>query len=445
MRILTRAVGSLPPGTLLVGAGTAVVGAASYIHLAVAGHTLDADDMSGVSVLWTIIFSVGLGLFFPVEQEIARIVAARSVEGEGAGPVLRRGTVLACGMLAVVVAVIAAASGPLADKLFDGDKTLLTALAGALAGLVAVSVTRGTLAGLKMFKAYGASLALDGGLRIVFAVGLGVTGTRSPLMFSLVLTVAPLLATLIIAVPVLRAARPGRQVAWRELCGGLSLLVVSTLLAQMVVNMAVINVKLLEPEATALINALLSALILARVPLFVFGALQASLLPGLASIYASGDLAGFRNLMKRGALLVTALGVAGGLVATALGPWLVTILFDAPKNVLDYADFFWFSAGTICYMLAMVLGQGLMTMARHRFQLVAWIVGTAVLLGVTFLPGDIKLRVEIAYAAGSFAVALVMALALRLPARGGAGSRSADGSGVLPPTSLSVSSAPGSR
>ncbi|MFE3204112.1 lipopolysaccharide biosynthesis protein [Embleya sp. NPDC055664] len=415
--LLLRAIRALPQGTLLVGAGMVVLGGASYVHLAIAGHSLNPDDMSGVSVLWTIIFSIGLGLFFPVEQEITRIVAARAAEGSGTAPVLRRGAVLAGGLLLAVLVLLAAASGPMADRLFDGDRQLLVALGGAFVGLAVVSVTRGVLAGHGAFTAYGTQLALDGGLRIVFAIALGAAGSHSPLLFSLILTVAPILATLATLRPVLRAARPGAVLAWRELYRGLGLLIVSTLLAQLMVNTAVLSVKLLEPEQTALVTALLSALILARVPLFVFGSLQASLLPGLSRTFTDGDRGAFRGLITRACLVVSALGVAGGLGATVLGPWIIRVFFNAPKDVLGPLDFAWFSAGTLCYMLAMVLGQGVMAMNRHRAQLVAWIGGTAVLVAITCLPGDIRVRVEIAFAAATAATALLMALMLRSGAR----------------------------
>ena len=61
-------------------------------------------------------------------------------------------------------------------------------------------------------------------------------------------------------------------------------------------------------------------------------------------------------------------------------------------------------------MAALVLGQAAQAMGRHRDQTLAWLAGTAVLLAVTLLPGDIKLRVELAYAAGSLVTALGLAL-----------------------------------
>ena len=65
-------------------------------------------------------------------------------------------------------------------------------------------------------------------------------------------------------------------------------------------------------------------------------------------------------------------------------------------------------------MLAMVLGQGAMALNRHRDQLLAWIAGAVVLGVITFLPGEVKLRVEAAYALSSLTVALALTLVLFL-------------------------------
>jgi O-antigen/teichoic acid export membrane protein len=406
-----RLLNLLPPGTVAVGGGLAVLGAAAYVHLAIAGHTLDRADMSSVSVLWSIVFSVGPGLFFPIEQEIARLVAARRVAGDPAGPVLRRGAALAGGLLAVLLLVTAAASGPLSDRLLDGDTGLVWALCGAFVGLALAHTTRGVLAGLGHFGWYGIQLGADGALRIAMAAVVGALGVRSALWFGLVLVVAPILSVLLTLPPVRRAIGPGRPVGWTDLVRGLGLLTVSALLAQLVVNVAVINVRLIAPDDAVVAGALLSALVLVRVPLFVFASLQASLLPGLATLVASGDLVGHRRLLTRALGVVTALGAGGGVIAVAVGPWLVRLLFDAP-DVLHAADFAWLAAGTVAYLWAMVLGQGVLALGRHRAQALAWVAGTVALVAVTLIPGGIAQRVELAYAIGSVVVAAAMAWVL---------------------------------
>ncbi|HEV3287833.1 MAG TPA: hypothetical protein VG123_02450, partial [Streptosporangiaceae bacterium] len=65
-----RALDMLPPGTLTVGAGLLVLGAGYYVHLAIAGHSLPATGMAALSVLWSIVFLLGLGVFLPIEQEL---------------------------------------------------------------------------------------------------------------------------------------------------------------------------------------------------------------------------------------------------------------------------------------------------------------------------------------------------------------------------------------
>ena len=184
-------------------------------------------------------------------------------------------------------------------------------------------------------------------------------------------------------------------------------------------NVAVINVRLLSPGDPAVVGALLAAMVLARVPLFVFASLQASLLPGLAGAIAAGDPARFRRLVARGCAIVTALGLAGGIPAVIFGPRLTRVLFAA-HPVLSSADFAWLAAGTLCYMLAMVLGQGAMALSRHRDQLLAWVAGAVVLVVITLAPGNVTVRVVAAYTLSSLTVALALALVL-VPPPGQAG------------------------
>lgn len=197
-----------------------------------------------------------------------------------------------------------------------------------------------------------------------------------------------------------------------ELIEHLGLLVGSTLLAQVLVNIAVISTKLIATDDSALVAALLSALVLVRVPLFAFGAFQASLLAGLSTAQAEGDAPAYRRLLMRACGLTAGLGVAFGIGVVALGPVLLPVLFGSP-DVLGPVDFAWLSLGTLLYMLAMVLGQALLTSGAARQQLLAWVVGTGVLVAVTLSPLELRTRVEVAYAMGSLAVVAYMTLVLR--------------------------------
>lgn len=402
MRRLLRAV---PAGTLAVGAGLAVLGAASFLHLMAAGHSLDAAESSTVSVLWSIVFSVGIGLFMPVEQEVARLVAVRSVSGDGVRPVLRTAGLLTGGLLAVVLVLLAVFAGPVAEHLFDGERGMVLALGGAFVGLAAEHLTRGVLSGLGRFGWYGAQLAVDGGLRIVVAGAMWLLGVQSPVAFALVLAVAPAAAVLLTLPPVLRGLRAGTRVTLAALCAGLFLLVASSLLAQVVANIGVINVQLLGTVGDeGVAAALLAALILARIPLFVFASLQASLLPALTRAIAAGDLPGYRHQLVRALGVVGLLGVVCAVPAIALGPWLAELMFDVPGGILTRVDFAWLTFGVLAYMVATVLGQAVVARGWHAGQAVGWLVGTIVLVAVTLGPGDVRIRVELAFAIGSLAV-----------------------------------------
>ena len=246
MRAVRRLVGVLPPGTLAVGAGLGVLGAAAYVHLAVAGHALDPADMSSVSVLWSIVFAVGPGLFLPIEQEVSPDRRRPPGAGQAPGPVLRRGATLAAVILLALLTALLAGSGPVADRLFAGDRSLVWVLAGALGGLALAHTARGVLGGLGHFGWYGAQLGVDGALRIAMAGALGAFGVG---VECLVRPGPRPRSDRVGAVTLAGPARPRRRPAGRlaELCRGLGLLVVSALLAQVVVNVAVVNVRLLDP------------------------------------------------------------------------------------------------------------------------------------------------------------------------------------------------------
>jgi O-antigen/teichoic acid export membrane protein len=113
--------------------------------------------------------------------------------------------------------------------------------------------------------------------------------------------------------------------------------------------------------------------------------------------------------------------VVCGLPTVILGPWLIQVLFGA-RPVLSNASFAWLAFGTLCYMLAMVLGQGAMALSRHRGQLLAWVAGVAVLGVITLAPGEVTTRVVAAYAAGCGTVVAALAFVLARHAPKAAGS-----------------------
>ena len=113
------------------------------------GQVLGSERYSALAVLWVLAFTAAPGFFQPLEQEIARAIAARRARNTGSAPVIQRGA-LTGGLIAaglVVVIIIAALVSPLVDSLFKGQTLLVVALTVMLVGYFAEHMTRGVLAG----------------------------------------------------------------------------------------------------------------------------------------------------------------------------------------------------------------------------------------------------------------------------------------------------------
>ena len=119
----------MPSGTVAVGAGLIVLGVSSYLFLALAARSLSTEAFSTLSVLWVAVYTVGPGLFFPLEQEVARAIADRLANGVGGAPVFKRAATLGLGLVAVLLVVCAAASPALLSNLFDNSAGMLAELA----------------------------------------------------------------------------------------------------------------------------------------------------------------------------------------------------------------------------------------------------------------------------------------------------------------------------
>ena len=407
-KLIGRLISSLPAGTVLVGAGLGILGLAAYVYLAIAGHALDDREYADLAVLWTIVFSIGPGLFFPLEQELSRLVAARQAQGTGARSPVHRIAVVGGLILAGLLALTFLLRGFLAETLFSGQRQLVDVLAANLVALTAAHLSRGLLSGFGEFGRYGIQLALDGVLRCLLAVALLLADIADPASFGLVLAIAPLIAVGLTVNRRVVRPEPGPIVPYAEVTAGMGLLVASSLLWLAVVNASVVSARVLAtPAEAALAGALLSGVILARIPLFAYSSVQASLVPALSGAAATGDRAGFRRLLTRTTVAVTALGGTGAAVCIAIGPWLVRVLFGS-EAVLSRVDFAWLGIATAVYMVASVIGQSSLALAGHRDQALGWAAGFLALLAATFAPGSILFRVELAYLVGSVVAGVVL-------------------------------------
>lgn len=425
VRLPDRLVRSVPPGTLPVGAGVVALGASAYAFLILAGRGLGVERFAQLSVLWVLVFTVGPGLFVPLEQEVGRAVAARRARGSGSGPLVRLATRIGAGTAAAVTAGLLLSAPLLLPLLLDGSVALLATLLVAVWALCAAHLSRGVLAGAGRFGHYGGQLGAEGLLRVGACLALVLAGVTAVAAYGLLLGGATLAAVLLTAGGLRGLRAHGPAASGRELSRHLGLLLAGSVLAQALVNLGPVLVKLLAPpEQQGAAGRYLAGAVLTRVPLLLFASVQASLLPRLSALAAQGREAEFRSTLLRIAALVAAAGGAGVLVLVAVGPELVRLLFGAGFE-LGRDELGLLALGSALYMVAVVVSQAHIALGRHATSTAGWAAGVAALGLATLLGTGVVGRVVWAFVLGTAAALVVLAALLPRSQRAAAAGRAA--------------------
>jgi O-antigen/teichoic acid export membrane protein len=172
-----------------------------------------------------------------------------------------------------------------------------------------------------------------------------------------------------------------------------------------------VAVKLLATEADkATVGRFVAALIVARVPLFLFASVQASALPRLSRLAAGGRRRELRGALRRLLVAVGAFGLAGTLGAALVGPAVLQLFFGSEFR-LGRADLAYLAAASAFYMLAMTVAQALIALRAPARVAAAWVAAFATFVVVVLAGQDLLLRVERGLLAGSV-MALVVTVVL---------------------------------
>jgi O-antigen/teichoic acid export membrane protein len=147
-------------------------------------------------------------------------------------------------------------------------------------------------------------------------------------------------------------------------------------------------------------------------PLFLFSAIQAAFLPGLAALIARGDDIGFRRRLTRVVAAVGCLAVAGFVVFVAAGPELVR-LFYGPEYQTTRTDIWPLAAGAGLFMIGTAFAQTLIALRSYLLSTLGWVVGSATFLVALLLPLRLEQRVGLAFLLATLAAAVCFAVALR--------------------------------
>ncbi len=402
----------LPSGSLTIGAGLLVGGISIYVFFRLGQEALGQDGFKPIVSLWFVMFALVPGFFLPLEQEVSRAVAHRRALGDGVAPVVRKVVPVATGITIALVAFVALARNRFTNDLFEQSAVVTLALVIALVGYAPFHIARGICSGLGNFRVYSTMIALDGLLRVVacgvfLAIGLDNVGP-----YALMVALVPLT----IAVAALGSGRirvtSGTPATWSELAPNLGWLLLGTLCAGALINAGPLTVDLLgtdsEPE---LVTRFGNAVLLARVPLFLFQAVQAAMLPRLARLAALRDAEEFRAVLRRLFLLVGGVGVVGVVGAFLAGPWVLELVYDGG---IDRRTISLLAFASAVYMLASACAQSVLSMSGHVFVAVGWVTSFVTFIATAaWSSDDLFLRVELALIASAVVALIVFAVGLR--------------------------------
>ena len=410
----------LPEGTIPVGLGLLVSGLSAFVFLKVGKNALGGDDaFAPVLSLWFATFALAPGFFLPLEQELGRAVSARRALGQGGRPVLRKVALLGGILAAAVLVVVLVLGKVITDSYFDGDWVLLLALVVAFASYAPVHLARGVASGSGRFKAYAIVMGADGAVRVMLCVALALFGAKSAGAYGMAVALAPLAGFFYVLGRGQLRTEEGPPATWAEVTPNLGWLLLGSVFAAGLVNAGPVAANLLKADGQGeLVTQFGYGVLLSRIPLFLFQAVQAALLPRLAGLAARREFDEFRQGFRRLMKLVVLVGIAGVIGAYIIGPKVIEIMYDARLTSRTMATL---ALGSAAYMAALALAQAVIALKGHALVALGWGVGVVSFVLTTWLSSDdLFRRIEYGLVASSVGALVAFAIALRSRLRSGA-------------------------
>jgi O-antigen/teichoic acid export membrane protein len=410
----------LPEGTIPVGVALLIAGFATYAFFKVGTVAVGGDDaFAPIASLWFATFALAPGFFLPLEQELGRALSHRRAIGEGGHPVVRKVVTLGLALVALVTIVILLISPLLATSYFDGNWFMVVALIAAFAAYAPAHMARGVCSGSGRFREYALIMGSDGIVRIVLCVLLTVVGVTAVGAYGMAIAIAPLFAVAYVYQRGALKTDPGPPAEWSEVTPNLGWLLGGSVCAAALLNAGPITASLMVGDGEeGLVTAFSYGVLLSRIPLFLFQAVQAALLPRLSRQAARGEFHEFRSGFRRLIYVVVAVGVLGTIGAFVLGPFALELVYDADLSGRTLAML---TLSSAMYMLALATAQGVIALQGHALVAVGWAVGLVTFVLVTWQSSDEVFRaIELGLVASSIAATATFALALRHRLKAGA-------------------------
>ncbi|MCU1502886.1 MAG: hypothetical protein JWM12_2240 [Ilumatobacteraceae bacterium] len=409
----------LPEGTIPVGVGLLVAGVASFAFFKVGTTALGGErQFKPLQNLWFATFALAPGFFLPLEQELGRALSHRRASGQGGRPVARKVMRLGAILAALVVVAILLASPVITSSYFDHDWVMLGALMVAFIAYAPAHISRGITSGSGRFRAYAIVLGADGVIRIILCVLLALVGVKTAGPFGFAVAVSPLFGVAYVLYRKELRTDPGPEASWQEVTPNLGWLLLGSVFAAGLVNAGPVAANLLSDKGQdEKVTQFGKGVLLARIPLFLFQAVQAALLPRLARLAARNELEEFRTGFRKLMQIVAAVGVLGTAGAYVLGPWIVEKMYAVQLSRRTMAML---ALGSALYMVALALAQAVIALEGHALVALGWTIGMATFIVATWLTSsDLFKRVEMGLVLSSLTALISFAVALRSRLRAG--------------------------
>jgi O-antigen/teichoic acid export membrane protein len=401
-----------PEGTYAVGGGIAIAGITAYAFLSLSYHQLTTDkstvDYGALFGLWVIVFTLAPGLFQPLEQEVGRALAHRRAQGVGGGPLVKRASTLGGFLALAAIAGSIALAIPIIDRVFNGETALFVSLLIGIVVYYVMYIARGTLAGHGRFGPYGTMLAGEGIIRLVATAALVIVGVTAPGAYGLALVLPPVAAMAISMRGQKNLLEPGPAAPYSELSTAIGYLLVGSVLCQVLSYSAYITAIVVKtPSQDDLVGKLAAGILIARIPLLGFQAVQAALLPKLARLAGAGRDDEFRTALRQLVMIVIAVGVIGIVGGFAFGHAVGQLLFGE-KFVLSNQDVGLLAVGSAAFIFTLTLAQALIALRSYAAAALSWLAGGIGCVIGAMSSQDLFLRSELSFAFGAIAAAVAM-------------------------------------
>ncbi|MCX6514013.1 MAG: hypothetical protein NTW88_03975 [Actinobacteria bacterium] len=403
---------ALPEGTITVGIGLFIAGISAYIFFKIGQQALGQDGFKPIVAMWFIAFALAPGFFLPIEQEVSRAIAHRRALGQGGLPVIKRVAPLAVIILLILVVVIAIFSSSISTNMFEGYGIVTFCLVLTLVSYAPMHLARGICSGTGRFGAYGIIIGADGAVRVIGCAVLWLAGVTHVGPYAFMIGFSPIVGVVAVGLAGKLRVDDGPEATWSEVTPNLGWLLMGSLFAAALVNAGPITVDILgSSEPAEVVTRFGNAVIFARIPLFLFQAVQAALLPRLAKLAAQRNLSefsrGFRQLM----ILVCGVGVVGTIGAFLVGPQVLDLVY---QGGIDRRTMTLLALASAMYMVGLATAQAVIALRGHAIVALGWFASFSGFVLIAWLSSnDLYLRVEMALVGSSLIAIVIFGAALR--------------------------------